>query len=108
MDSFKSIGFFYMNYLRGFLQSDHSHSRAVLKSLEHSFPVDSIIGKKLKIIRDNQNGHLHDTTRDVSDLIAETIPLKYRVAYQAQEFIYNYGIVEHDKPTIIGYLFYEP
>ena len=100
LKSFKGVTYFYRNFLRGGLKTDHSHSRVVLSSMITEFTKDSEIGQRLRYI--NQFSKLEkqlDTEIDeVSKMIANEIPLQYRILHQIEEKLYRNGLVEYKTP----------
>lgn len=100
LKSFRGVTYFYKNFLRGDLRTDHSHSRIVLSSMMSEFPKDSEIGQRLRYINQfsKLEKQLHTEIDEVSKMIANEIPLQYRILHQIEEKLYKNGLVEYETP----------
>jgi hypothetical protein len=86
MRNYRQINYFYVNYLRGFMDYDHSHSRIVLNSVKHEFPKNDVIRIKVNNILSNNNQSCCEI-KEISDIISETIPIRYKTYIGLEEKI---------------------
>lgn len=101
MATYKGSSYFYKNYLRGFLRSDHSHARHVFNSVLYNFPKSNPIRQQLDTLNSSHIGSMMVNSKNIekmSDEIAQTIPLKYRIMHQVEEAIYKWTPVKYDTP----------
>ena len=105
------VVFFYTNYIRGFLKSDHSHARYVLKVIKDDFKNNINISNRLididKRTKEYRQGKLYqsDEITEVSEMIAKTVPCHYKAYVHGNEYLdsiqWRYKIGKYKKGGVV-------
>lgn len=101
MQSHRHVNYFYTNYVRNFMNCDHTHARVVLNAIHDDFGNGSLIKEKIKNIQtcdDSDKGKMNAEVSEVSHLISKEIPIYMKLSIHIDEYLISKRIIDSTTP----------